>query len=311
MVVAAIWLGCACAEEPVRLAVVRTWGELRAQPAIVPRDGGTVRLGIESATCAKGSGILIYGLLNDCTDCESGVPGRLGPFSVEREGDTAQAAITCCFAQKVDGLSVATLTIADRDHLSVRLVDGDRVVATASIQADPRSAESWNALFTGEEDRGWHVGPGCMHPAVPAWVGPYAIVDTADAPLPTFIPTTVDPGLRLRRDGDAIVLESDSNLVSTRPDPFLVRLWLNGNLVESRSEPPICVDWVCPRYAPVRSEHFRLDPEWTEVHRGDTVGFQVLFCPDGWEDPRQAELMDVIARDVPPRLSERIDFTVE
>ncbi len=66
------------------IAVVRTWGELAAQPEIELADGLTVRFGIQADEQAVYDGVLVYCLVNDASKVQTpNAPEVLGPLAVK------------------------------------------------------------------------------------------------------------------------------------------------------------------------------------------------------------------------------------
>ncbi len=95
------------------VAVVKNWADLLAQPVIDLGGGVRMRLGLEAATCAAGSGVLVYCLTEGFTPPQSGSgEDHLGP---------ARVSLTVAGVRNSRELSMWSRQIADDQHRALGL----------------------------------------------------------------------------------------------------------------------------------------------------------------------------------------------
>ncbi len=128
--------------------------------------------------------------------------------------------------------------------------------------------------------------------AIPTWQGAYAAViakvPDAKLPLPQIIPFEADPGVQLDMKESVLTVKLADDEVSTYypDDHFLTRWWVNGKPVQFKPDVP---GMNRPRALAaaeklVKEIRFRMEfhPDRLGVKKGDKVGVQLLFCPQGW-----------------------------
>jgi hypothetical protein len=108
-------------------------------------------------------------------------------------------------------------------------------------------------------------------------------------PLPRLIPDEPDAATHLTMDGNSLVVTVHPQLKIYFPDDhFLTRWWINDHPfvpdpdVEDSNRPTIrCL---AARVWYVAEVHFELDfrPERLGAKKGDRIGVQLLYCPNGW-----------------------------
>ncbi len=328
----------AAQDDAPTIAVVHTWAELAAQPAIALPGGGIAHLGIQATEAAAGDGVMVWCLTEHWQpqrDEGSGEPFGPLQFDVIAEGQrelpakgkwlhgipTDEAAKSLCFATLVPAIAQVRMII------TCRL--GDRVVATAAVSATDKPLQPWTTLRHDGESvhdatgvdadqvatraQTVHV-EGCS--ALPRFDGmhPWHVPDDMTAALPS-IPTTPDPGFILHASAKELVIDSDVEMSGEAPDRhLLVRWWVDGKpfapadqLLEQLKQ----VD----ESRPVKRMRLslRLDPTILAAHSGSRIGVQILLCPDGWTATNEPSmrLRDMLGDTDPlPRLSNRVDFVL-
>ncbi|MCZ7643762.1 MAG: hypothetical protein M5U26_00525 [Planctomycetota bacterium] len=154
------------APQPIPIAVVKTWGELRRQPALkLEGDAGTVRLGLEAASGPQGSQPLLYALVEtmrsdlrllDLDDCPLNlrvqIPGAIIVESKQNadrlRGSDYPELARCLFAQPIPIAAVGTHAIQLRDPLG-------QVLAQGAVKGRMELDHAWSAFEppTEEEER--------------------------------------------------------------------------------------------------------------------------------------------------------------
>jgi len=161
-------------------------------------------------------------------------------------------------------------------------------------------------------------------PKTPTGFIPYQVAPSLDTPLPQLIPDQPDPQTQLKRVGNNLVVTMSQELEIYFPDDhFLTRWWVND---KPYVPDPNAVDADAPMARAlaahvwnVKEVRFDLDfrPERLGAKKGDKIGVQLLFCPEGWqrcEDQLQQDQVALQAaeRDPPPTgisfSSNRVDF---
>jgi hypothetical protein len=341
------------------MSVVRTWGDLLAQKPVqtttfsrIPTAIGgkmphSFRLGIDRTHAKLFGGVVVYCLSEGGTG-QIGLERptgfhSLGPFAVDvqrpddlRQADVARKELASAEDDSKEGhpytLFMQTLPL---DHPgSYTITIGG--IASAKVEVSSEWAVLWTPLLDSTSEGEPEAGPGysvtsvansSSGAAVPRWPGRRPIfldrLPDAKSPLPEFIPVDPDADLQLSENGNGLIVKLDQETSSLFPnDNFLTRWWVNGKLFIPKPE---LSQRTFTNHSGasqlVKEVHFRLDfhPEVLSVKKGDTIGLQLLFCPDGWEyawQADQAQLTKALSLNsddgrLPAisRLSNRIDFT--
>jgi hypothetical protein len=191
------------------------------------------------------------------------------------------------------------------------------------VFGSPAQPKTWKSPQ--EEVVRAYFGMSRLHPATPFCDGSTPILEDSgdirrERTLPRWSSFDPDPGLSLRADMRSLRIKSKTSLYLSWPgDRFLHRLWINGR--------PFIPQEKVDAYNIARTGRMvvgtRLDVEWEfgpariKAHKGDRVGVQVLYCPDGWRfhDDKASQIgthggaVDRLLR--LPRLSNRVEFTIE
>lgn len=135
------------------------------------------------------------------------------------------------------------------------------------------------------------------------------------SPLPRLIPSNPDSNLRLQCSDSTLSLEADSLLITGLGEAnFLARVWINNR--------PI----VCPgkrtfvaatgtRVGAAGHIQFQLDPDLSQLgaKKGDRIGIQLLYCPQGWVWAGEGPLMQFLpgfGNKPSARLTNRVQFNL-
>ncbi len=129
--------------------------------------------------------------------------------------------------------------------------------------------------------------------ALPEWKGYMGIaidkIPDGKQPLPQITPADADPGIQLSVKGSRLTVKLADDEISTYfpDDHFLTRWWVNGKPVQLKVDAPDQKWNRAIGAADVRVKEIRFQmefhPDRLAVKKGDTVGVQLLFCPQGWE----------------------------
>ena len=322
--------------------VVRTWENLRSEPAIELAGGATVRVGIDAWSAPAGSGVLLYALVEGEGPARVGGAQPLGPLEAQvlyPGGVSRQRAeVVERLADSSGGpsLFLRTVPLAERGWHEVRLLANGELVRKVYVRATGARRHPW--LTWGDPERGDRrlqrlgapltvsVSNRSHGPGLPAWEGwtPIPAGEDRTGALPPLFPAAPDPGFRLAASGSGeelvLTVTSDVGMDPTLiADRFLTRWWVNG---EPYVPAPGCEFCGMARFAngpplPVRTVRFRveLDPSKIKAQSGDRIGLQLLYCSDGCEvvGGGLAHLQAFQASFDPlhagVRLSNRVDFT--
>ncbi len=338
------------------VAVVKGWADLLAQPVIDLGAGVCVRLGLESATGAAGSGVLLYCLAEGFTPPRSGSgEDWLGPvrISLVVDGVRCVRAKSMWSRQVGDRHPVLGLPLYAR-MISIPMpgsyvigieaapaidITNERTLATATIVGVVEADLPWSNLGapargTGllEETADQALAKAVVIPcgltgtfrAIPIWDGMEALSHLPDAdqarfrqPLPTLLPTTPDPHLKLSRHDGFLVLDSQVALAFCAGDPsFLARYWINDQPFIPAAGAGARYGGICFNDVHRVALQCDLDPAALKAKSGDRIGVQILYCPGGWTWSGQdgaehlaGPLTLETDPDLPPALlSNRLDF---
>jgi hypothetical protein len=325
------------------------------QPAISLAGGGKVRLGLEAKQVARGNAILVYALLEG-NQWRAGGEQSLGPLriqfvpfgashvaAVEKRVSAARSprwdkAQRLLFATTIQPFAFWDL---DKDRavwpekfrLALRGPD-NALVASAIVTPTGNQEQPWLVFGAPAEPKSWtspqmdlvqaFFGMRGLHPATPHCNGSHSIlVDNDDIRRTRALPrwTFVEPdgGLSLRADVRSLRVKSNKALCLSWPgDRLLHRLWINGR--------PFAPKEKIKAYGINRTGALvfgtRLDIDWEfdpariQARKGDRVGVQVLYCPDGWRfhDEYASHIGTHRIGDPSvrlPQLSNRVEFTIE
>ncbi|MBA3936593.1 MAG: hypothetical protein H0X38_03955 [Planctomycetes bacterium] len=230
------------------VAVVQDWAELLAQPVIDLGGGVRMRLGLEAACCASGSGVLLYCLTEGFTPLAAGNgEDWLGPARTTLVVDGVRTLRDRSVwlreighdQQRHPGLPLYARMIAIPKPgtyvVGIEIAhahDNERgpTLATATIAGTGEAAHPWGNLGASaridealaqpqDEILAPAIAIACgftgMLRAIPAWDEHQPLAHLPDTtrhlehrPLPTLLPTTPDPRLTLSWHGGFLVVDS-------------------------------------------------------------------------------------------------------
>ena len=316
------------------------------------------RLGIDRTRSGLYGGAVLYCLLEgNITNTMS--QDSLGPFAVEvvppgSKPRQKQAAALKAGAQ-VDPpgapmyffMQVIPFDLPGEYVINLRKIPVDAdiskspILATAKVTVTKEQAPLWYPWELAEIESGSAAvnnnsdGPEQVSVAIPtegiaqpvsAGPDPCLIKTPPNAklPLPQLFPSTPDPGIHAGLQGNLLTVKFDKPTIASDPYDliFLTRWWVNGRpyvpkLVLSEV-PSRAIEW---QSSWITAVVFRIDfqPKTLHVKKGDVIGVQLLFCPDGWKytvPPNALEkgLQALAEADdgIPPaisRLTPRLNFT--
>jgi hypothetical protein len=315
------------------IPVVKTWGELRKQPAIDLGRGVLVRLGIEAAECGLAEGVFVYCMTEGYAPPESWKEvHQFGPlFLALTDGDGKQLDVwsdgigLVPHRKVVAGLDECQLlflrrvVVVRQGVVRVRVehrVPGaqPRLVAAAEVKGARTGHPFLRFDYTGPERTAGQteflVQNSAAGPALPSWpefcelvsqgkVGGADIRRPAEELLPKLIPDAPSPALEVTVADGVLIVRSKSKIGTYGPEyHFLARWWVNGKTV-SVAVPKK------PDYTTI-GKAFTDDKPWPEVKlrldlaldrlgakSGDDVGVQLMYCEHGSE-PVHEERMTII-----------------
>ena len=340
-------------EQPVYVAVpvvaaVRGWGDLLAQPVIDLGGGVRVRLGLESATGAASSSMLLYCLAEGFTAPNSGSgEDHLGPvrISLAVDGVWEQKTQNVWSRQISESrqdardlpLFARMIPIAKPATYAVAITNaGGKLLATASVVVTTVDPNPWGSLGTSRFLRAPERAPAepgakssalvsfgfvGSFPAIPTCDGLQALAwyqpnqgDQVHQPLPRLLPATPDPRLKLSWRGGRLVLDSELPLMICGGYlPILMRWWVNDRqLVPSSATRQKFNGGAIVEVHQVVLDG-DLDPAVLGAKSGDRIGVQLLYCPYGWgpSDLKMQQLLQPVTAltNLPlTLLSNRVDF---
>src|ERR1043165_4296830 len=216
------------------IAVVKTWKELQAGPAINLGDGVKVRLGLESDKLPQWSGGLLYVLTEGYTPPQEG-EGELncGPVYVDfdfdpREDVKRKKPYVKWIVGKKDWpkgtyLFVHGLAVNRLGKYQIRVSDGnEKRLAKTFIEGTKDKFHPWTpwrSTFSKQN--------GIALPVVGGMV-PVTFVKAGEVKvgkLPTLWPDEENPVLTLRKAGDNFTLSCETKFTTSRPDFHLLARW--------------------------------------------------------------------------------------
>jgi hypothetical protein len=286
---------------PKPIAVVKTWKELEAQPAIDLGDGVKVRLGLEAKSAPRWSGVFLYCLTEGFDPPSTWKNDPLGPvyvaytFQDEKEkksgakGGGSVEHLKGCRLLFARGLDVARVGV---HRIQVRDKKG-QVLATATLEGTNEFFHPWMpwsyletfALFPKAEPARGIALPSC------GGLNPLVILkeDKKDLPLPERLPTLMPqaprPGFKIALDGEALVIKSGARFIVGRPHArFLVRWWVNEKPFVPKQLEKF---WDEMYHELLREEKelrlpLRFDPQPVGAKEGDRIALQLLYSDEGW-----------------------------
>ncbi|MFP6763277.1 MAG: hypothetical protein VB858_06660, partial [Planctomycetaceae bacterium] len=139
-----------------------------------------------------------------------------------------------------------------------------------------------------------------------------------ETPLPTLFPSMVDAGFRLRLRGDTFQIRYSTPTILNDPrGHILARWWINGEAFNpTMIEEPAGQKDVAERVRIGRALdlHVTFNSRQFGAQKGDRIGVQLLFCPDGWISPgrdrhHQLRLYSNSVDSI-SRMSDKVEFTV-
>ncbi len=298
------------------VGVVRTWGDLLKQPAVELDGGGTVRLGIESLSAPRRSGVLLY-CLAEGYRLPSRWKGtnRLGPVrvSVAREEGGKSAGVHAQHAWRPPAgfrasriLFVRAIPIArtGKHHVRLYALDGSELAAATVVGTGdayhpwmpwaPSHVYALEERADGEYDTVGRVANRRDGVAIPHWNGmmPIAFEGTLNGrqvrkpgseALPRLAPAKPDGTLTVKLKGKDLLVSSKTEIITARPDwHFLTRWWVN----DRPYVPEQMRAYADQNGAVIKGRKLLLrmdfDPGRLGAAKGDKIGLQILYCKHGW-----------------------------
>lgn len=283
-----------------------TWGELRAAPAYALPGGGSVRIGVESASAEADGGVLVYALTVDWDGSAwegRAIPGgALGPLMLRPGGGTIQALVEESAADPPPAEALyLVLLAAGAPQATIHSSDGTPLAAVR-VETVPAQGPSWTVLRPGGSvaalapDDGGSAAHAFLRPAptgraLPARDGLRPVADGAahadGDPLPRADPR-LDERARLSvvavgADGVRLSLEADEPFIVARADwHLLARWWVGGRPVV----PPPLKQFQDMNGIMSLGQRLSIDlalpPGLYGAQPGDEVELQLLWCLDGW-----------------------------
>ena len=337
------------AAEPARTEVAETWADLIDREPLDAGRGVRVRLGIEASERPQWSGVLLYCLYHE-PDQFFGLhtenADALGPLRVrvrhESErgdpprwlhdhglaGSSARPVVRdarLLFAKPVPlpKAGLYTVEVYSRD---------DRPLASCGVRSVAPGVHPWMPFAVDWEER--RAGRPLVRNAAEGIALPYwdrttvllfdgKVDGTPFARdrghgLPTFVPRSVDPTLRLSLKEDLLEVTSEERIFAREEHYFLVRWWVNGDshvprqterlARQATGQTPWTGRW---------SARLQFVPERCGAKPGDKVELQVLYCVNGWEyvtEGRQQQMRQQspdLKGNGPVRMSNRVEFRVK
>jgi len=255
----------AAATRPVKIAVVRTYDQLQAQPVITLPGGTKVQLGLESAECPRNGGALLYCLAGGTFVPKSRRKGWLGPVRVaaaSRRPEAKTHPVELFARRSAHDLRNAKALFAraivpagkGRTYVSVQDATG-REIAIATLAARKDRPNPWTPLLRDKYRRAaedeappnrrvpnWYVENGRTGPAIPYW-DPAAVLDLVEGRyagqqagkypkgerLPTCLPRGTHPAIRaeVRSDAHSTVLTvtAAASIYTCHPKDHFLTRW--------------------------------------------------------------------------------------
>jgi len=348
-VVTALPLGGAARAAPSSIKVAETWADLLDREPVDTGRGARVRLGVEATERPQWSGVLLYCLYHEPDqffESHNEPPDVLGPVRVyvrhesepagtpRRVVDRGEAgSYTMPVVQNARLLFVKPIALPERGLYEIGVYShDDRLLASCAVRSVAAGVHPWTPFAVDWEER--RAGRPIVRNsaegiALPSWGGTTVLVFDGKADeklvardrgerLPTLVPRSPDPSLRLSLKDDVIELTADDRIYCREELNFLVRWWVNGEPYTPRPTKRLArqvtgqTPWEC-RW----SARLEFVPETCGAKPGDKVAFQVLHCADGWDyvsDQRRHSMQQQrpdLKGDGPVRMSNVVEFTVK
>ena len=330
------------------IPVVETWSELREAPVFAQGEFGVVRLGIESRACAQGSGVLLYALVERGTARDSLLrydhAGALGPLVVRCESDVSDSKVPALkqarstVSEGLGGVSKSNevlytrIAMVQANDCQIKIQSPAGKTVTASIRRINKSFDPWSSMslerranadgesrvtcemrFSAQSrTRAMPIHNGFT----PQFAG---IKPDGEESLPKLWPAKPSKTLKLVANDGWFLLQSDSSIEVSNPEcNLLVRLWVNGEFVPPKAS---AVSTLKNRTGKlIDGDELRI--AWVRdcfqgiAKEGDMISMQLLHVPQGWTgtgDHHSKMRLNSQSkqRSASPRMTERIDFTLE
>lgn len=209
------------------------------------------------------------------------------------------------------------------------LAANDALIASVTVRSVKKNAPIWERLDSERNPQtdAIHIRSPGNAPALPDYDDTNPIpAPAADAKrdaqkslnerLPQFLPTTPDPSLTLKIEGQNLIKTSTTDILTSSylgEYSFLVRWWVNGKPVERASDD---IHIRCGNYQRQmgKTVTLRLDGDTSKIgaKKGDKIGIQLIYWDRGFVRPSQSNPREEKVQQQPathlPRLSNRVDF---
>jgi hypothetical protein len=327
-ILAGLIIACQAGTSPVlgldgdakRIAVVKTWKELLAQPQIDLGDGVRIRLGMERARIPHWSGALLYCVTEGYTPSVK-KRNQLGPVYVacifEKEKMTEEKTKAGRKARedlREHRLLFSAAIVADRVgeyQIQVRDETG-RLRALGRIDCTPEHFHPWMPWFFLREFDLFPKTNLVRGIALPTWSShdPVAIIKHRKQPvmdLPTFLPQTCV--MKLALQGKDLLVQSEEKFIVSRPHGhFLARWWVNDRpFVPAQTQ----AFWDESFHELITEDKelrlpLQFEHSYLGSRQGDRIGVQLLYCRDQWQWVGRKHQGGSSGTDI--RVSKRVDF---
>ena len=317
----AAWTWYATRDE---IPVVRTYADLLAQDPIVLADGTKVWLGKEAASCAVGSGVLVYVLEESASTqiLSRSFADQVGPIRIRtRRGGERSTEASKQLGESRSETSSTTwlhtrridLTEPGSVQVEALTIEGKRL-RLSRVRGESLDCHPW--MHWGR----WHVdldtGGLVMGTALPCGPDQVSLRSDWKRRLPCIAPEEQSEALTIAKTGNDISIEAVEEMPILRSSPqFLTRFWVNGKAFVPHQSSKVRIQ--ANGILHVKSFELNLDLPWSAIgaRPGDRIGLQVLFCPnaswppsDGTEVHATHSNFDDLGS---PRLSNRIEFIAQ
>lgn len=315
-------------DKPASIPVVKTWKELQGQTPIDLGDGVKIRLGMEADKLPQWSGGLLYCLTEGYTPPSSG--GGEPPFgpvhATVNFGDekvvkgNMKWGISPKEAPKGSYLFVRAFAVNRAGKYGVRVTDSkEKLLAEASFEGTKDFFHPWMPWVEGL-DKAVTPREGIALPSVPD-ISPLAFIEPGKinkGNLPKLLPGDEKPGLTVKMDGKEIVISSETEFTTSRPDyHFLARWWVNDKPFVPKQAETL---WGYIGYGLVRAgKELRVTVDFRAerlgAKAGDKIGLQLMHAESQWAwcaGELQGTLGGAHLKDdgESVRISNRIEFVV-
>jgi hypothetical protein len=281
---------------PRDLEVVRTTDDLLATPAISLGKGVTIHLGIDATECPHGGAVLVYCATEGRSpDTGHETDDSLGPVRVGLVGHERLKRLEehVAGARPDPALFVKAIPIAEPGPHEVIVSSRDgRTLARCNVRGTEEPFHSLAGFAYSTHDR-YHDPSWLLEsrdiPALPAFAGTVARA-LGQGDLPGLLGQR---RLLLTKTGDVFTISAPDRLAfgeGIETGHLLGRWWLNDRPLIMSDVPAEALEHShFGKYVLERSHHFRLARTATglRARRGDTVGLELVYCPDGWTPARE------------------------